>query len=126
MKSLAAADRANRERFVCQQIHYSLQSREAENELIPIGISENIGTLVWSPLAGGLLTGKYKRGEAGPEGSRHFERKWKNPPIYDEEKLYNITYYITVANKIDFKSIVYRFILKKKKLRYNIFIFSLV
>ena len=89
-KSLSAADRANRERFVCQQIHYSLQSREAENELIPIGISENIGTLVWSPLAGGLLTGKYKRGEAGPEGSRHFERKWKNPPIYDEEKLYNI------------------------------------
>ena len=50
MKSLAAADRANRERFVCQQIHYSLQSREAENELIPIGISENIGTLVWLSL----------------------------------------------------------------------------
>ena len=90
MKSLAVADKDSRQRFICQQIHYTLQSREAENELIPIAISEELGTLVWSPLAGGLLTGKYKRGESGPKGSRHFERKWKNPPIHDEDKLYNI------------------------------------
>ena len=90
MKALAAADKSHRQRFICQQIHYSLQAREAENELIPIGISEKIGTIVWSPLAGGLLTGKFRRGESGPSGSRHFERKWKNPPIYDEEKLYDI------------------------------------
>ena len=77
MKALAAADKSHRQRFICQQIHYSLQAREAENELIPIGISEKIGTIVWSPLAGGLLTGKFRRGESGPSGSRHFERKWK-------------------------------------------------
>ena len=91
MKALASADKSHRQRFVCQQIHYSLQAREAENELIPIGISEKIGTIVWSPLAGGLLTGKFRRGESGPSGSRHFERKWKNPPIYDEEKLYDLS-----------------------------------
>jgi aryl-alcohol dehydrogenase-like predicted oxidoreductase len=44
-----------------QQIHYSLQARDAENELIPISIDQGIGILVWSPLAGGLLSGKYRR-----------------------------------------------------------------
>jgi aryl-alcohol dehydrogenase-like predicted oxidoreductase len=90
MKALSVAQRDHRERFVCQQIHYTLQAREAENELVPIAISEGLGILVWSPLAGGLLTGKFRRGETGPEGSRHFARKWKNPPIHDEDRLYDI------------------------------------
>ena len=90
MKALSVAERDRRERFVCQQIHYTLEAREAENELVPIAISEGLGILVWSPLAGGLLTGKFRRGEPGPDGSRHFERKWKNPPIHDEDRLYNI------------------------------------
>ncbi len=90
MKALGVAERDHRERFICEQIHYTLQAREAENELVPIAISEGLGILVWSPLAGGLLSGKYRRGETGPEGSRHFARKWKNPPIHDEDRLYNI------------------------------------
>ncbi len=90
MKSLATSHYGHRERFVCQQIHYTLQAREAENELVPIALSEGLGILVWSPLAGGLLSGKFRRGEAGPKGSRHFDRKWKNPPIHDEERLYDI------------------------------------
>src|SRR5262249_3052803 len=43
--------------------------------------------LVWSPLAGGLLSGKFRRGEAGPEGSRHFQRAHREPPIHDEDAL---------------------------------------
>ena len=53
-------------RFVSQQIYYSLQAREAEYELIPLAIDQGLGVLVWSPLAGGLLSGKYRRGEHAP------------------------------------------------------------
>ena len=60
MKALAIADRIGAQRYVSQQIHYSLQAREAEYELIPAGIDQGVGVLVWSPLAGGLLSGKYR------------------------------------------------------------------
>ena len=55
-------------RFVSQQIYYSLQAREAENELVPLTIDQGLGILVWSPLAGGLLSGKYRRGVEAPAG----------------------------------------------------------
>ena len=58
-------------RFVSQQIHYTLQAREAEYELVPISIAEGLGILVWSPIAGGLLSGKFRRGKKGPAGARH-------------------------------------------------------
>ena len=48
---------------IAQQIHYSLETRDAEYELIPASIDQGLGVLVWSPLSGGLLSGKY-RGEA--------------------------------------------------------------
>ena len=72
-----------------QQIHYSLQARDAENELVPISIDQGIGILVWSPLAGGLLSGKYRRNRQAPEGTRHFNN-WGESPIYDENKLFDI------------------------------------
>ncbi|MDX6222984.1 MAG: hypothetical protein QOD91_2038 [Frankiales bacterium] len=84
MKGLAAGGP-----FVSQQIHYTLQAREAENELIPIAIDQGLGVLVWSPLAGGLLSGKYRRGQQPPEGSRVVQ-EWNEPPIHDEERLYDI------------------------------------
>jgi aryl-alcohol dehydrogenase-like predicted oxidoreductase len=87
MKALAVADRDHRTRFVSQQIYYSLQGREAEYELIPISIDQGLGILVWSPMAGGLLSGKYRRGKPMPEG-RHV-KDWGEPPIYDETKLYD-------------------------------------
>ena len=90
MKSLAAAKDGGFQPFVSQQIHYTLQAREAEYELVPISLDQGLGILVWSPIAGGLLSGKFRRGKAGPEGSRHFGRKWREPPIYDEEKLFDI------------------------------------
>ena len=88
MKALWTADRAGTQRFVSQQIYYSLQARDAEDELVPVSIDQGLGILVWSPLAGGLLSGKYRKGEDAPAGSRRFEG-WTEPPVYDEDKLYS-------------------------------------
>ncbi len=89
MKSLAAADRLGYQRYVSQQIHYTLQAREAEYELLPIAVDQGVGVMVWSPLAGGLLSGKYRRGQDAPAGSRHLG-EWSEPPVPDEDKLYDI------------------------------------
>ena len=88
MKALMAAGARNGERFVSQQIHYSLQSRDAEYELVPISQDQGLGMLIWSPLAGGLLSGKYRR-NGGPESGRHVGG-FREPPVYDQEKLYDI------------------------------------
>lgn len=89
MKALGVSDRAGLARFASQQIHYSLQARDAEYELLPAALDQGLGVLVWSPLAGGLLTGKYRRGEAPPDGTRRFAG-WTEPPVEDEGKLYAI------------------------------------
>jgi aryl-alcohol dehydrogenase-like predicted oxidoreductase len=89
MKALGIAERRRLPRFVSQQIHYTLQAREAEYELLPVAIDQGVGVLVWSPLAGGLLTGKFRRGQQDPEQSRHLSG-WDEPPVYDQEKLYDI------------------------------------
>lgn len=88
MKALGTAERAHLPRFVSQQIYYSLQERSAEYELIPLALDQGLGTLVWSPLAGGLLSGKYRRGQHAPEGSRHVT-DWDEPPVYDQDRLYD-------------------------------------
>jgi aryl-alcohol dehydrogenase-like predicted oxidoreductase len=87
MKALAVSERHDYERFVSQQIYYSLQARDAEDELVPLALDQGLGILVWSPIAGGLLSGKYRRGVDAPAGSRHLG-DWDEPPIYDEDKLY--------------------------------------
>lgn len=56
MKALAVSEKHDYQRFISQQIYYSLQAREAEYELVPIALDEEVSILVWSPLAGGLLT----------------------------------------------------------------------
>jgi aryl-alcohol dehydrogenase-like predicted oxidoreductase len=89
MKALAVADRDHRQRFVTQQIYYSLQAREAEYELVPIALVQGVGILVWSPLAGGLLSGKYRRGAEDPAGARQLT-DWNEPPVRDQEQLYDI------------------------------------
>jgi len=88
MKALAASDARHQARFVSQQIYYSLQAREAEFELVPVSVDQGLGILIWSPLAGGLLSGKYRRGKPMPEG-RHLNG-WGEPPINDEKALYDI------------------------------------
>jgi aryl-alcohol dehydrogenase-like predicted oxidoreductase len=89
MKMLGASEHAGFVRPISQQIHYTLQAREAEYELVPITLDQGLGILVWSPLAGGLLSGKYRRGHQPPAGSRHLT-DWGEPPVYDEEKLYDL------------------------------------
>ena len=89
MKAMEIARRDGRIPFVAQQIHYTLQAREAEYELIPISLDQNLGVLVWSPIAGGLLSGKHRRNKATPEGTRQ-TAGWTEPPIYDENKLWDI------------------------------------
>jgi aryl-alcohol dehydrogenase-like predicted oxidoreductase len=87
MKALGVSERDGLPRFVAQQIYYSLQAREAEFELIPAAIDQGLGVLVWSPLAGALLTGRWRRDEPPPRDSRRVIG-WPDPPIYDEERLW--------------------------------------
>jgi len=89
MKAMEIARRDGRIPFISQQIHYTLQAREAEYELIPIAHDQKLGVLVWSPLAGGLLSGKHRRNRNAPEGTRQ-TAGWKEPPIADEGKLWDI------------------------------------
>ena len=79
MKALILSASRNWARFETVQAHYSIATRDIEREIVPLMESENLGLMVWSPLAGGLLTGKFRRGEPGPEGARrtHFDF----PPI---------------------------------------------
>jgi aryl-alcohol dehydrogenase-like predicted oxidoreductase len=88
IKALGISERYGLARFVSQQIYYSLQSRDAESELVPVSIDQGLGILVWSPIAGGLLSGKYRRGVEAPAGSRHLG-DWDEPPVHDENKLYD-------------------------------------
>jgi aryl-alcohol dehydrogenase-like predicted oxidoreductase len=88
MKHLGTSERLGFERYVSQQIHYTLEAREAEYELVPAGLDQGVGILVWSPLAGGLLSGKYRRDEKAESG-RH-ATSWDEPPIRDPERLWRI------------------------------------
>jgi aryl-alcohol dehydrogenase-like predicted oxidoreductase len=88
MKALSVSERLGLQRYVSQQIHYTLQAREAEYELVPLALDQECPILVWSPLAGGLLSGKYRRDRDASEG-RHVEG-WDEPPVYDSDKLYDI------------------------------------
>lgn len=89
MKCLMAADKQNGQRFACQQIHYTIEARDAEFELIPIAVDQGVAVQVWSPIAGGLLSGKFRRGQPNPQVSRH-TAGWGEPPIRDEDRLYAI------------------------------------
>ncbi|CAO3358056.1 aldo/keto reductase [Azospirillum melinis] len=89
MKSLAIADRHGWPRHVVHQVYYSLTGRDYEWELMPLGLDQKVGALVWSPLGWGRLTGKIRRGQPIPRGSRlHDTAQW-GPPV-DEERLYRI------------------------------------
>ncbi len=84
MKSLAVADRYGYPRYVANQTYYSLLGRDYEWELMPLGIDQGVGALVWSPLGWGRLTGKIRRGQPLPETSRLHKTAGKGPPASDE------------------------------------------
>lgn len=89
MKSLAAADRHGLPRYVAHQVYYSLVGRDYEWELMPLGIDQGVGAVVWSPLGWGRLTGRVRRDRPLPEGSRLHRTASFGPPVADEY-LYNV------------------------------------
>jgi aryl-alcohol dehydrogenase-like predicted oxidoreductase len=88
LKALSISDRLGIPRYISQQINYSLLARDAEHELVPAGIDQRTGIMVWSPLQFGLLSGKFRRGQAKPSESRL--NSLDAPGAVDEERLYRI------------------------------------
>ena len=84
MKSLAAADRHGYPRYVANQTYYSLVGRDYEHELMPLGLDQGLGAVVWSPLGWGRLTGKIRRGQPLPQTSRLHKTADTGPPLEDE------------------------------------------
>lgn len=86
MKSLAIAEKYNLPRYVAHQAYYSLIGREYEWELMPLGLDQGVGCAVWSPLGWGRLTGKIRRGQSLPAGSRLQSKKVvdSGPPVADD------------------------------------------
>lgn len=89
MKSLAVSDRYGLARYVANQAYYSLVGRDYEWELMPLGIDQGVGAVVWSPLGWGRLTGKIGRGNPIPAGSRLHQTAEFGPPVEDEH-LYRV------------------------------------
>ena len=88
MKALGTARAEGLPAFVSQQVYLSLQERSGRVRDVPSALDQGLGLLVWSPLAGGLLSGKYRRHQPAPEGSRH-ATDWDDPPVYDEDTLWD-------------------------------------
>jgi aryl-alcohol dehydrogenase-like predicted oxidoreductase len=89
MKSLDVADRYGYPRYVVHQVYYSLVGRDYEWELAPLAAAENVGSIVWSPLGWGRLTGRIRRGQPLPETSRLHATREFGPPV-DDERLFTI------------------------------------
>lgn len=79
MKSLAVSERYGWARYVAHQAYYTLMTREFEWELMPLGIDQEVGTIVWSPLSAGRLTGKYRRGAPVPLETRIAQGEARDP-----------------------------------------------
>ena len=104
MKSLATSDRYGWTRYVGHQVYYSLIGREYEWELMPLGLKEGVGALVWSPLGWGRLTGKIRRGQPLPAESRLHKTSENGPPVADEY-LYQVVDALDAVAKQTGKSI---------------------
>jgi aryl-alcohol dehydrogenase-like predicted oxidoreductase len=79
MKSLWVSDKYNLHRFESLQAYYTIAGRDLEREIVPVLQDQNMGLMVWSPLAGGLLSGKFNRDGEGPSGSRRVDFDF--PPV---------------------------------------------
>lgn len=89
MKALAVADKYGYPRYVANQTYYSLVGRDYEWELMPLGLDQGVGAVVWSPLGWGRLTGKIRRGTPLPETSRLHKTAEVGPPVA-EDYLYKV------------------------------------
>jgi aryl-alcohol dehydrogenase-like predicted oxidoreductase len=84
MKSLAVSDRYGWSRYVGHQVYYSVVGRDYEQELMPLGVDQGVGAIIWSPLGWGRLTGKIRRGHPLPAESRLHKTAAQGPQIEDE------------------------------------------
>lgn len=87
MKSIWVSDRHNLHRFESLQAYYTIAGRDLEREIIPLLQDQQMGLMVWSPLAGGLLSGKYSRESKGPDNSRRTDFDF--PPV-DKQRAFNV------------------------------------
>ena len=92
MKALAVSERAGLTRYICQQVLYSLISRDVEHEIIPLGLDQSLGLMAWSPLHAGLLTGKFRRGVRPPVSRLN---ELDTPGTIDFERVYRIVDVLT-------------------------------
>ena len=106
MKSLSISERYGWSKYVAHQAYYSLVNRDFEWELMPLGLDQSIGTIVWSPLASGKLSGKYRRNKPAPADGR--VAQGGNPVVgtsQDDERLYSIVDVLDALAKETGKSI---------------------
>src|ERR1700759_3091826 len=87
MKALGLSAAKEWARFETVQAYYSIAGRDLEREIVPLMEAEELGLMVWSPLAGGLLSGKFRRDTAGPNDARRV--KFDFPPV-EREHAYTI------------------------------------
>ena len=85
MKALAISDKRNWSRFESVQAYYTIAGRDLEREIVPLLADQQLGLMVWSPLAGGLLTGKYRPDDKGPAGARRASYDF---PVVDKPRAY--------------------------------------
>ena len=89
MKSLAVSEKYGWARYMAHQAHYSLLRREYEWELMPLALDQQVSTLVWGPLSQGRLSGKYRRNQPAPAGTRVAQGADEGPAV-PEEWLYSL------------------------------------
>jgi aryl-alcohol dehydrogenase-like predicted oxidoreductase len=104
MKSLATSDRYGYPRHVGHQAYYSLLNRDYEWELMPLGLDQGVGAMIWSPLGWGKLTGKIRRGQAAQPGTRAYDIAGTGPR-FEEERLFRIVDALDIIAKETAKTI---------------------
>ena len=104
MKALSVAERYGWPRYVAHQAYYSLLNRDYEWELMPLGLDQGVGAVIWSPLGWGKLTGKIRRDAPPRPGTRAFDIADTGPP-YEEERLFRIVDALTEIGEETGKSV---------------------
>lgn len=106
MKSLSISERYGWSKYVAHQVYYSLLNRDYEWELMPLGIDQHVGALIWSPLASGRLSGKFRRNSPVPENSRIASGTSTVPAAAaEDERLYRIVDELELIAKETDKSV---------------------
>lgn len=115
MKANAIADKRNLEKFVSMQSYYSIIARELEHEFVPMCADQNMAILVWGPLAGGFLSGKYQKGKAADPNSRRAH--WGDYGFIDEDygfKVVDVLKQIGQERNVSTSQVALNYLLQKK------------